>query len=53
MKMAPLLGAWGTQRFGLADYAVLAALEGLLGTEACSGYSSWRSAGPGKPRLGA
>ena len=46
VKMAPLSGAWGTQRFGLADCAVLAALEGLPGAEACSGYKLVEERGP-------
>ena len=38
VKAAPLAGVWGTQRYGLADVAVLAALEALPGADACAGY---------------
>jgi hypothetical protein len=46
VKAAPLAGVWGVQRYGLADVAVLAALEGLAGADACAGYKFVEERGP-------
>jgi hypothetical protein len=34
----PLAGCWGLERYGLADAAVVRALEGLDGAERCMRY---------------
>ena len=46
VKMAPLAGAWGIERYGFADAAVLAALEGLPGADACAEYVFVEERGP-------